>query len=188
MFALVMLASTPAVAEGQTSCKAYFQVVEQDEGNFRVGMDGAQKKWWENKGQRKYPGLCWDGSVSSNDKPRYLVIWSRSGSSNMYAKLSKSDGTKTAQQPAPGTISSVYGQRPEAIENTAPTAWLYKGRWEMAQVSLVTISFDGKMEFPPVWVPVHDHPLWWSRADSPKVLEGALKYFSQEEDLSSTRK
>ena len=68
LFALAMLASTAAVAEGETSCKAYFQVVEQDGGNLRAGMDGAQKKWWENKGHKKYPDLCWDGSVSSNEQ------------------------------------------------------------------------------------------------------------------------
>ena len=186
LLALAMLACTPAVAEGLTSCKAYFQVVQQDGGNLRAGMDGAQKKWWENTGHKKYPGLCWDGSVSSNDKPRYLVIWSKSGSSDTGAKPSKSNGTKTTREPASGTISNVYGQRPETIEKTAPTAWLYQGRWNMAQVSLVTISFDGKMELPPVWVPVHDHPFWWPRADSPKVLEGAMKYLAQESVLSVT--
>ena len=186
LFALAMLASAAAVAEGETSCNAYFQVVEQDGGNLRAGMDGAQKKWWENKGRKKYPDLCWDGSVSSNDKPRYLVIWSKSGSSDTGAKLSKPDETKTTQQRASGTISNVYGQPPEAIEKTAPTARLYQGRWNMAQVSLATISFDGKMELPPVWVPVHNHPLWWPRAASPKVLEGAMKYLAQEPVLSVT--
>jgi len=185
LYTLAMLACTPAVADGQPSCKAYFQVVQQDGGNLHAGMDGAQKKWWENTGHKKYPDLCWDGSVSSNDKPRYLVIWSKSGSSDE-AKLSKPDGTKTTRQPASGTIPNVYGQHPEAIEKTAPTAWLYKGRWNIAQVSLVTISFDGKMELPPVWVPVHDHPFWWPWADSPKVLEGAMKYLAQESVLSVT--
>ena len=171
LFLLAMLASTPAVAEGQTSCKAYFQVVEQEGGNLRAGMDGAQKRWWENTGHKKYLGLCWDGSVSSNDKPRYLVIWSKSGSSDTDAKLSKSDGTKTTQQPASGTISNVFGQRPDGVEKTDPTAWLYKGRRNMGQVSVVTISYDGKMEIPPVWVPVHDRTFWWPRADSRKCLK-----------------
>ena len=58
----------------------------------------------------------------------------------------------------------------------------------MGQVSVVTISYDGKMEIPPVWVPVHDRTFWWPRADSRKVLENTLKYLSKEEDLSSTRK
>ncbi len=161
-------------------------MVEQDGGNLRAGMDGAQKKWWENKGHKKYPDLCWDGSVSSNDKPRYLVIWSKSGSTDTGAKLSKPDETKTTRPPASGTISNVYGQQPEAIEKTAPRAWLYQGRWTMAQVSLATISFDGKMELPPVWVPVHDRRFWWPRADSPKILEGAMKYLAQESVLSVT--
>ena len=95
---------------------------------------------------------------------------------------SKSDGTKPTQQPASGTISNVYGQRPEGIEKTDPTAWLYKGRWNVGQVSVVTISYDGKMEIPPVWVPVHDRTFWWPRADSPKVLEDTLRYLSKEEE------
>lgn len=184
MFALVMLTSTQAVAEGQTTCKAYFQVVEQEGGNLRAGMDGAQKKWWENKGHKKYPDLCWDGSVTSHDKPRYLVIWSKSASSDEHAKFSKSDGAKTARQPAAEVVSNAYGQGPQAIENTAPTAWLYKARRGMAQVSLATISYDGKMELPPVWVPVHDHPFWWPWAESPKILDGAIKYLAQESVFS----
>ena len=38
----------------------------------------------------------------------------------------------------------------------------------MAQVSVVTISYDGKMEIPPVWVPVHDHHILVASGGQPE--------------------
>ena len=79
---LAMLAPLAAFAQDESSCKAYFQVLRAEAGTpgLRVGMDSGQKRWWENKGRKKYPGLCLSGSVTSFDKPRYLVIWSNSKS------------------------------------------------------------------------------------------------------------
>jgi hypothetical protein len=185
VIALLMVGlSVPTLGQEKASCKAFFQVVQMDartdNGNLRAGMDSAQKKWWESKGQKKYPDLCWNGAILARDKPRYLLIWSKSGSSDDIAKPSETGPTKAIQQTVSIATSDVYGQTAADIRRTDPTALIYKRRWDVAQLSIVSVSFDEKMVVPPVYVPVPDTAYWWSRSDSPKVLEVALKYIAQE--------
>jgi hypothetical protein len=166
--AVVVLAisgSTPALAQGQTSCKAFFQVLRADLGTpgLRTGLDRAQKRWWENQGQKKYPGLCWNGSVMSADKPRFLVIWSKS---------------RTVGQ-ASLPPSEVYGQTASALQATAPSARIYQPRWDQASVTIVNVLYDGSLLLPPVYYEADQHS-WVLFPDSPKVLDSALKYLSQE--------
>ena len=96
------------------------------------------------KDTKNTPTFVWDGSVSSNDKPRYLVIWSKSGSIDD-AKLSKPDGIP--RQPSSSNrgrspMSTANGRR--RLKRRLPQLGSTKARYSMAQVSLVTISFDGK--------------------------------------------
>ena len=163
--ALAMLGSIPALAQDQASCKAFFQVLRADAGTpgLRTGLDRAQKKWWESKGQKKYPGLCLNGSVMSGDKPRFLVIWSKS----------KSIGQASLPP------NEVYGQTASALQATAPTARIYQPRWDLASVTIVNVLYDGSLLLPPVYFEADQHS-WVVLPDSPKVLDAALKYLSQE--------
>ena len=130
---------------------------------LRIGLDPAQKKWWESKGQKKYPGLCLNGSVMSGDKPRYLVIWSKS----------KSIGQGSLPP------NEVYGQTASALQATAPTSRIYQPRWDLASVTIVNVLSDGSLLLPPVYFEADQHS-WVLLPDSPKVLDAALKYLSQE--------
>ncbi|MGA2511536.1 MAG: hypothetical protein ABSG27_15055 [Candidatus Acidiferrales bacterium] len=165
--ALLMLGlSIPAFGQDKTSCKAFFQVVRvgtQTPENLRTGMNEAQKRWWENEGQKEYPGLCLDGSVSTGDKPRYLVILSKSGSIDKAAV-------------APG---EVYGQTASVIQSTAPKEWIYQPRWNMAPISILYVSYDGNLDQPPVHIAAGDRTGWFWPS-STKVLKVAVKYLSQE--------
>jgi len=165
LVALAMLGSIPALAQDRPSCKAFFQVLRADAGTpgLRTGLDPAQKKWWESKGQNKYPALCLNGSVTSGGKPRYLVIWSKS----------KSIGQASL---AP---NEVYGQTASALQATAPTVRIYQPRWDLASVTIVNVLADGKLMLPPIYFEADQH-VWVLRPDSPKVLDAALKYLSQE--------
>jgi hypothetical protein len=170
---LMMLGlSIPAAGQNKTSCKAFFQVVRADAQtpeNFRTGMDKAQKKWWENGGQKKYPGLCLDGSVTTADKPRYLVIWSKPGSIERAAV-------------APG---EVYGQTASAIQATAPQESIYRPNWNTASISIVSVSYQGNLVLPPVHMIAGGRAGEWFPRGSPRVLKVALQYLSTYEDLDS---
>lgn len=159
--------SMPAFGQDKTSCKAFFQVVRADtqtpEG-LRVGMDGAQKKWWDNEGQKKYPGLCLNGSVSTGDKPRYLVILSKGGSFNQSAV-------------AP---DEVFGRTAADIQSAAPKEWIYKPRWNFASISILYVIYDGKIDPPPVHMQAGDRSGGWFWPNSTKVIKVAMKYLSQE--------
>ena len=162
---LAMLGPIPALAQDQASCKAFFQVLRADAGTpgLSTGLDSAQKRWWEGGGQKKYPGLCLNGSVTSGDKPRYLVIWSKS----------KSIGQSSLPP------NEVYGQMSSAIQATAPAARIYQPRWDLASVTIVNVLYDGNLMLPPVYFEAVQHA-WVLRPDSRKVLEAAVKYLSQE--------
>jgi len=163
---LVMLGSIPVLAQDQASCKGFFQVLRADEGNpgLRVGLDSTQKKWWEREGgQKKYPGLCLNGSVMSGDKPRYLVIWSKSRS--------------IGQSSLPP--NEVFGQTASALQTTAPTARIYQPRWDLASVTVVNVLSDGSLLLPPVYYEADQHS-WVLLPDNSKVLDAALRYLSQE--------
>ncbi len=165
LLSLMVLASHPVLAQEQAPCKAFFQLLKADADGpgLRIGLNSAQKKWWENKGQKKYPGLCLNGSVMSADKPRFLVIWSKS----------KSIGQ--ASLPS----NEVYAESASALRATAPAARIYQPRWDQASVTVVNVLYDGSLLLPPVYFEADQHS-WVLFPDSPKVLEGALKYLSQE--------
>lgn len=163
---LVMLASVPALAQDQVSCKAYFQVLraKSDTPGLRVGMDSGQKKWWDGTGQKRYPGLCLSGSETSNEKPRYLVIWS----------TSKTIGKSSVP------VNQVYDEKSNALQGTAPTEWIYQPRWDIASVTILFVAYDGGLELPPVYLAPGKLTLGVLWPNSTKVLEAALKYLDQE--------
>jgi hypothetical protein len=163
--ALAIFGSIPALAQGQASCKAFFQVLRADQATpgLRTGLDRAQKKWWENKGQKKYPGLCLNGSVMSADKPRFLVIWSKSNTVG-----------QTSLPP-----NEVFGQTASALQATAPRARIYLPRWDLASVTIVNVLSDGSLLRPPVYYEADQHS-WILFPDSPQVLDSAMKYLWQE--------
>lgn len=162
--AIVMLA-IPSFAENQASCKAFFQVLHAQAGTpgLRPGLDQAQKSWWESHGQRKYPGLCLDGSMTSGDKPRYLVIWSQSDSIGQ-ASLPRNE---------------VYGQTASALQGTSPTARIYQSRWNMASVTIVNVLNEGSLMLPPIYFQTARRR-WLLWPDSRKVLKAAVEYLSKE--------
>lgn len=164
--ALALLASMPALAQDQSACKAFFQVLQADAGSpgQRPGLNSAQKRWWDDKGQKKYPGLCLSGSVASSDKPRYLVIWSKS----------KKVGAATL---APG---DAYGQTGSALQATAPMTKIYTSRWDQAAVTIINVQYDGSAMLPPVYYETDDHA-WILFSDSVRVLKDAVKYLFQEQ-------
>jgi hypothetical protein len=171
VLALATLGAIPVLAQDQAPCKAFFQVLRADSGTpgLSAGLDTAQKKWWENKGQKKYPGLCLNGSVMSGDKPRYLVIWSKS----------ESIGSGSL---AP---NEVYGQTASALQSTAPMARIYQRHWRYASVTIVNVLSDGSLLLPPVYFDASqggflDFPYVFRRPDSHMVLDAALKYLSYE--------
>lgn len=165
LVALAMLVSIPAFGQDQTSCKAYFQVVHAEAGSpgLSVGMSPGDKSWWENEGQKKYPGLCLDGSVTSGDKPRYLLIWSKS----------KSIGQASVPP------NEVFGQATSALQATAPKEWIYQPRWNVTSITIAYVLYDGSLDIPPVHFPAGDHVGWFFR-DHRKAFENAVRYLSQE--------
>jgi hypothetical protein len=165
LVALTVLGSIPAMAQDQASCKAYFQVLRAVAGTpgLAAGLDSSQKTWWENTGKKKYPGLCLDGSLMAADKPRYLVIWSKS----------KTMGQSSLPP------NEVYGQTPNALQSTAVTTKIYQSRWDQASVTVVNVQYDGSLMMPPVYFETDSH-VWILAPSSRKVLEGALQYLSQE--------
>jgi hypothetical protein len=175
--ALVMLGlSIPALGQDKTSCHAFFQVLQADTQtpeNLRTGMDDAQKKWWENEGQKKYPGLCLNGSVMTGDKPRYLVIWSQSGS------------IESAAVP-PG---EVYGQTTSVIQSTAAKERIYRPLWSRASISILSLTSEGNLDPAPIRLTAEDRSHWFRmhNMDTSKVLDLALQYLAQDEEVDSTQ-
>jgi len=163
--ALAMLASIPAFGQDQASCKAYFQVVRADAGSpgLRAGMSDSDKNWWNNEGQKKYPGLCLDGSVTAGDKPRYLLIWTKS----------KSIGQASV---AP---NEVFGQTTSALDATAPKEWIYQPRWNVTGITIAYILYDGRMDQPPVHFVAFDRS-GWVFPHNRRALENAVKFLAQE--------
>jgi hypothetical protein len=175
VFVLAILGSLPALAQDQASCKAYFQVLRADEGmpGLRSGLDSAQKKWWQSNGQKKYPGLCLNGAVMSGDKPRYLVIWSKS---------------RTIGQTSPAP-AEVYGQTAMSLQSTAPTTRIYQPRWDLASVTVINVLSDGSLLLPAVYFEADDRlmgaftgagPINSMHRGSMKVMKTAVDYLFQE--------
>jgi hypothetical protein len=175
--ALVILGlSIQGFGQDKTSCKAFFQVLRADTEtpeNLRTGMDEAQKTWWENTGQKEYPGLCFNGSVSTGDKPRYLVIWSKPGSI----------------EPAAVAPSEVYGQTLSALQSTAAKERIYRPLRSRASICIVSVSDEGILDLAPVRMTAEDrsHWFWMHSTDTSKVLDLALKYLAQEDEMDSTQ-
>ena len=71
---------------------------------FAPAWTRRRKNGGTSNGQKKYPGLCLNGSVMSGDKPRYLVIWSKSNSIGQASLAS----------------NEVFGQTASALQATAP--------------------------------------------------------------------
>jgi hypothetical protein len=166
LVAAAMLGSIPALAQDQSSCKAFIQVLRADAGTpgLRVGLDSGQKSWWDSVGQKKYSSLCLTGAEMSGDKPRFLVIWSKS----------KTIGQSSLPP------NEVYGQPGSALQATAPSAKIYQPRWDNASVTIVNVLYDGSLMLPPVYFETDQH-VWVLVPSSRKVLEAAVKYLSQEQ-------
>jgi hypothetical protein len=167
--AMALLGSIPACGQDQTSCKAFFQVVHADQRSpgLSPGMNSSQKRWWESEGQKKYPGLCLTGSVTSGDKPRYLLIWSKSQSIG----------------PASVAPNEVYGQTTSALEATAPKDWIYLPRWNVTSITIGYVLYDGRLDMPPVYFTASDHSGWFFPNER-KAFEAAVKFLSQEPAFS----
>jgi hypothetical protein len=170
--AVMTFAPKAVFAQDEASCKAYFQVLRAKAGTpgLQPGMDSGQKRWWESTGRKKYPGLCLSGAVTSNEKPRYLVIWSNS----------KSIGRSTVPP------EQIYGQRSNTLQRTAPKEWIYQPRWTVASVTILTVSYDNSLELPPVYFAPGKRILRMLWPSSAKVLEAAVKYLNQEPAFSLT--
>jgi len=164
-FALLLLGSIPAFGQDQASCKAFFQVVRAQEGSpgLSTGMSPGEQKWWESVGQKKYPGLCLNGSVTSGDKPRYLLIWSKS----------KSFGQASVPP------SEIFGQSASALQAMAPKEWIYQPRWNVTGITVAYVLYDGRVDVPPVHFAAGDHSAWFF-PDHRKALEQAVKFLAQE--------
>jgi len=162
---LAVVAAVPAFGQDQSSCKAYFQVVRAtaDSPGLRAGMDGGDKSWWDSEGQKKYPGLCLDGSVTSGDKPRYLLIWSKA----------KSIGQSSVSP------SEIYGQSASAVEATAPKEWIYQPRWNVTSITVAYVLYDGTIEVPPVHFVAFDK-IGLFFPDRRNALKEAIRFLSQE--------
>jgi hypothetical protein len=161
--ALAMLATIPAFGQDQTSCKAYFQVVHAGSPGLSVGMSSGDKSWWESEGEKKYPGLCLDGSVTSGDKPRYLLIWSKS----------KSIGQASVSS------NEVFGQTAGALQATAPKEWIYQPRSNVTSITIAYVLYDGSLDVPAVHFAAADHA-GWLFPDKRKPLEAAVQFLAQE--------
>jgi hypothetical protein len=158
--------SLSAAAQDKSSCQAFFQVVRVDTKtpeHFRAGMDEAQTKWWDNEGHKEYQELCLNGSVTAEDKPRYLVLWS------------KPDSIREAAV----TPGEVFGQTTSAIQNMATKDLIYRPRWDRAAVAIVSISYEGNRVLTPVFTTTNDRVLLFV-PDSPSVLRFALQYLKFE--------
>jgi len=133
IIALAMLAPLAAFAQDGLSCKAYFQVLWTEPGTpgLHIGMDSGQKRWWEDTGRKKYPGLCFNGSVTSGDKPRVLVIWSKARSFgvftvNSFGEISPAGSLAGGSGQSSLATNEVYGQKSNALQGVAPKAWIYQ--------------------------------------------------------------
>jgi hypothetical protein len=168
--ALAILGTIPAFGQNQASCKAYFQVVHAEEGSpgLSVGMSPGDKSWWDSEGQKKYPGLCLDGSVTAGDKPRYLVIWSKSHS--------------IGQASVPP--NEVFGQTTNALTATAPKEWIYQPRRNVTSVTIAYVMYDGSLDLPPVHFAAGDHAGWFF-PDRRKAIEAAIQFLAQEPVFSA---
>ena len=182
-------AKQPSAEAPRAACQAYFQVVQVDAriaGGFIAGGNEAQRKWWEKKGRRKYPGMCWDGSVLTAEKPRYVLIWV----SESHSKLVDVPTSETSEQPVTGTVTDTDGQTVGTISGTTTTTTIrdqvLQRNWTTASISVLGVTPENKLEPSPVYFYtagpgflqsyVNDRfGVNWS-SESQKALEAALKF------------
>lgn len=175
ILAVAMLPWATAAAQDQATCKAYFQVLWTEPGTpgLHLGMDSGQNRWWQHTGRKKHPDLCLNGTVSSNDKPRFLVIWSKPRSFAFFSVNSSSEGSTVDS-------SQIYGQKSNALLVTAPRDYIYKSRWDVTSVTILNVAYDGTLELPPVYLA--PKTLKWGVlwSDGAKVLDAAANYLVQD--------
>lgn len=165
VLAFVVLASVPDFAQTKSPCQAYFQVVQIDKripGGIVTGMNAEQKKWWQKKGQKKYPELCWNGSILSADKPRYLLLWSSEAPGGP-VPIPRG---RVAEQP---TGADTYGQTASAIKAAATG-----NDRPLLQRTILIVDVSSQGE-PPIEL-IKDR--WFFRSYSQRVLEQALKFLT----------
>jgi hypothetical protein len=175
IMALAMLPWATAAAQDAASCKAYFQVLWTEPGTpgLHLGLDSGQKNWWQDKGRKKYPRLCLNGTVTSNDKPRFLVIWSKARSFGPFSVNSSSKGAAVGPD-------EIYGQKYNALLAAAPKDYIYKERWDVSSITILSIAYDGTLELPPVYLAPKNLKWGVLWSDSAKVLDAAANYLVQD--------
>jgi hypothetical protein len=163
LLTFVLIASVTVFAQTKPACQAYFQVVQMDRripSGIVTGMNPEQKKWWEKKGQKKYPELCWNGSILAADKPRYLLIWS-SETPGGPVRIPKDSAAEQT------TGADAYGTTVSAMKEAASTDShpLLK-----RTILVVDVSSPGE---PPIEL-IKDW--WFFRSYSQRVLDEALRF------------
>ena len=161
----LLAAALPGAAQTKPPCQAYFQVVQMDHripGGIHAGMNADQKKWWQKKGQREYPELCWNGSIVSSDKPRFLLIWSSEAPGGP-VPIPRSGAAEQS------TAADAYGQSISAIEEAAATP----GRPLLRRtILIVNVSAPGE---PPIEL-IKDW--WFFHSYSQRVLAQAIAFLT----------
>jgi hypothetical protein len=158
-----LLTAVPGAAQTKPTCEAYFQVIQMDHripGGIKVGMNLEQKNWWDKKGQKEYPELCWNGSIDSSEKPRFLVIWSSEAPGGP-VRVPKSTEQSTGVD--------LYGQSASALKDVAGTSGHPLLR---RTISIVNVSAPGE---PPIEL---TKDWWFFRSYSQRVLAQALAFLT----------
>lgn len=151
-----------ASAQQRPSCKTYFMIARTDPripGGTVFGMNERQRNWWNKKGGKKYPGVCYDEALAT-----YAFIWSAE-SSTRTADIPTYD-TRTIQgtvtDPSTGETSTMtgtssgYGHRAVQYQHTT------------VSISVLEIVPKEKKQTPPVY---------FSEARSEqKAMEAAVKF------------
>ena len=74
----------------------------------------------------------------------------------IWSKIERSFGVFTVNARRPGQSSvapdEVYGEKPSAVQGTAPTEYIYQPRWKIASVTILNVAYDGSLELPPVYL------------------------------------
>ena len=152
--AFMLLAPLSASAQGKVACKVYFKVEFDDSriaGGFIPRMDSTQEKWWETKGQKKYPEICYDDA-----KAQYVFKWR----SEEHSKLVDVPQTTTETQTVPtqGTVTDTETGETATVSGTSEVTTtstshhLEERDWATASMNVLRISEDGKPQLPPVYV------------------------------------
>jgi hypothetical protein len=99
-------------------CKVYFTVIYSDShlpGGGMATMSPNQKKWWEKKGMKKYPGVCYDPS-----KATYSVVWWKETVGDNYVAKNVVDPRFNVTVHSTSDIGSIYIKRVGAPATDKP--------------------------------------------------------------------